>query len=362
MRCAERILFAAALLLAAAGPALAGAAGRPAMLDRPAVLGPEAARQMLTAAARAGRWIVAVGRGGAIVRSDDEGATWQPASKVPTSAMLTAVAFANEHVGWAVGHLGVVLKTTDGGLTWQRQLDGVQAAQLVLADAERRAGPASADGAAPAVRAARFLVQDGPNKPFLTLLVQDDRQVEVAGAFGLVFDTGDGGATWTPQMARFDNARGLHLYAAARSGPDLVYVGEQGVMLRGPAGGALKRVPTSYQGTMFGVLDTREGGLLAYGLRGNALLSQDGGRHWRTVVSGLTASIQAGTVLADGAVLLASETGQLAVSRDGGNSFKVLVRTVQPAAGLLPLAGRAVLVLGPRGAERVDLSAEQELK
>jgi len=362
MRCADRILFAATLLLAAACPAMATSAGRPTMLDRPAALGPEASRHMLTAAAWAGKRIVAVGRGGAIVYSDDEGATWRPASKVPTSAMLTAVAFANEHVGWAVGHLGVVLKTTDGGATWERQLDGAQAAKLVLVKAEHRAGIRSGDDMPPAVKAAKFLVQDGPNKPFLTLLVQDDRRVEVAGAFGLVFDTEDGGANWAPQMARFDNARGLHLYAAARSGPDLVYVGEQGAMLRGPAEGALKRVTTPYPGTMFGVLNTRNGGLLAYGLRGNALLSDDGGRDWRQVVSGLSASIQAGTVFADGTLLLASETGQLAVSRDGGTSFKVLARTVQPAAGLLPLSGRTVLVLGPRGAERVDLSAEQELK
>jgi photosystem II stability/assembly factor-like uncharacterized protein len=362
MRCADRILFAAALLLAAASPALATPAGRPAMLDRPAVLAPETARQMLTAAARAGKRVVAVGRGGAIVYSDDEGVTWRPARKVPTSAMLTAVAFANEYVGWAVGHLGVVLKTMDGGVTWERQLDGAQAAQLVLADAELRAGAQSGGDTPPAVKAARFLVQDGPNKPFLTLLVQDDRRVEVAGGFGLVFDTGDGGAHWASQMARFDNARGLHLYAAARSGPDLVYVGEQGTVLRGPAEGALKRVATPYPGTMFGVLNTRNGGLLAYGLRGNVLLSEDGGRAWRQVASGLPASIQAGTVFADGTLLLASETGQLAVSRDGGNSFKVLGRTVQPAAGLLPLSGRTVLVLGPRGAERVDLSAEQELK
>lgn len=352
------------LLLAAAGPVTAAAepAGRPAMLDRPAALGPEAAHQMLTAAARAGKRIVAVGRGGSIVYSDDEGLTWRPAGKVPTSAMLTTVAFANDRVGWAAGHLGVVLRTTDGGVTWERQLDGAQAAQLVLADAERRAGTSSGDDAQPAVKTARFLVQDGPNKPFLTLLVQSDTQVEVAGAFGLVFDTPDGGAHWVPQMARFDNARGLHLYAAARSGPDLVYVGEQGAMLRGPAEGMLKRVATPYPGTMFGVLNTAQGGLIAYGLRGNVLLSENGGRDWRQVVSGLATSIQAGTVLADGTLLLGSETGQLAASRDGGKSFKVLARTVQPAAAMLALAGRTVLVLGPRGAERVDLSAEQELK
>ena len=332
------------------------------MLDRPAVLGPEAARQMLTAAASAGKRLVAVGRGGTIVYSDDQGKTWRPANKVPTSAMLTAVAFANERTGWAVGHLGVVLRTTDGGLTWERQLDGVQAAQLALADAERRAAAQPGAPAQGALKAAQFLVQDGPNKPLLTLAVQSATQVQVAGGFGLVFETQDGGASWTPQMARFDNARGLHLYAAVRSGPDLVYVGEQGTVLRGPAHGTLTRVTTPYPGTMFGVLTTTKGGLLAYGLRGNALLSEDGGRNWRQVATGLPASIQAGAMLSDGTLLLASETGQLSASRDGGNSFKLLSRSVQPAAGLLPLSDRAVLVLGPHGAERVDLSAEQELK
>ncbi|WP_173346122.1 WD40/YVTN/BNR-like repeat-containing protein [Pseudoduganella dura] len=356
------MLAAALLIMAVSGIAAPVLAGRPTMLDRPAVPGPEAARQMLTAATWAGKRIVAVGRGGAVVYSDDQGATWRPARKVPTSAMLTAVAFADDRVGWAVGHLGVVLRSIDGGVTWERQLDGVQAAQLALADAERRAAAQASEQAQGAVKAARFLVEDGPNKPLLTLVVQSAREVEVAGAFGLVFATSDGGVTWEPESARFDNARGMHLYAAARSGNDLVYVGEQGTVLRGPADGLLKTVATPYPGTMFGVLAIRGGRLLAHGLRGNALLSEDGGLTWRQVATGMPASIQAGAVLDDGAVLLASETGQLVASRDGGRTFKGLSRTVQPAAALFPLPGRTVLVLGPRGAERIDLSAEQELK
>lgn len=341
---------------------MAAPAGRPVMLDRPALLGAQAARQMLTDATWAGKRIVAVGHGGTVVLSDDQGATWRPAGKVPTSAMLTGVAFADERNGWAVGHLGVVLRSTDGGVTWVRQLDGVEIAQLALREAEKQATTVSGEEAEKTLRHARFLVQDGPNKPFLTLAVKGPTHVQVIGAFGLVFETQDGGASWAPQMARFDNARGLHLYAAARSGTDLVFVGEQGTVLRGPADGQLRRVAIPYPGTLFGVLATHDGGLLSYGLRGNALLSEDGARTWRQVVSGLSSSIQAGAVLHDGTLLLASETGQLAASRDGGKNFKVLGATVQPASALLPLTGRNVVVFGPRGAERIDLSAEQELK
>lgn len=337
-------------------------ARRPVMLDRPSDITPRAASQLLLAAAFAGKRIVAVGQAGHIIYSDDNGATWRAAASVPTSATLTAVGFAGEREGWAAGHLGVVLRTDDAGVTWQRRLDGVQAAQLVLASAWQDATLDDSEAKQKAVTFARLLVRDGPNKPFLALSLQDGAEAEVLGAYGLSFASRDGGRTWAPSHDRYDNPRALHYYGVARLDGNKVIVGEQGMVLRGSQNGPFKRVVVPYEGTLFGILATPSKTLVAYGLRGNVLLSRDGGMNWSRVPSGAFASLQAGTVLQDGIVVLVSDAGQLIASRNGGASFVSLKARAQPAAGILPVAHRAVLVLGPQGAQRVDLSAEPALK
>ena len=92
----------------------------------------------MLAITRAGARLVAVGERGSILLSDDSGVSWRQA-KVPVSVTLTAVQFPNAKAGWAVGHLGVVLHSADGGETWAKQLDGREAASLVLEAAKKNA-------------------------------------------------------------------------------------------------------------------------------------------------------------------------------------------------------------------------------
>ncbi len=87
-----------------------------ARLERPMAAG-------LLGVAHAGKRLVAVGDRGAVLLSDDAGATFRQARSVPTRATLTSVSFADERNGWAVGHWGVILHTTDGGETWTVQRD-----------------------------------------------------------------------------------------------------------------------------------------------------------------------------------------------------------------------------------------------
>ena len=114
----------------------------------------------------AGKRLVAAGARGHIVYSDDRGATWQQA-KVPVSADLTALHFADARQGWAVGHEGVVLHTRDGGATWQVQLDGRRANALVLEHVRKL--PADTDPAVlEALKAeAERAAAEGPSRPFL---------------------------------------------------------------------------------------------------------------------------------------------------------------------------------------------------
>ena len=334
------------------------AAGFQDPLALPAQASAFAHRSLLQGAARAGTRLVAVGQRGHIVHSDDDGASWKQAS-VPVSSDLTAVRFVNENRGWAVGHDGVVLHSADGGRNWTLQLDGRRANQLVVDHLQERV---RANPQQPQLKGlldeARRNVELGADKPLLDLWFADERTGYVVGAYNLIFRTTDGGATWEPWFDRTDNPKLLNLYAIAAAGGELYVAGESGLVLKLDAT-AQRFVarPTPYKGGLFGLVGTQTG-VIAFGLRGTAFGSDDGGLSWRKLDVGLPATIVAGVSLPDGAVILADASGRLAASGDAGRSFKPLAtKQAMPLAGIAD-AGRGRLVLvGLRGVALTDLPA-----
>ncbi len=333
----RRAALAAALGAAlgpACGPARAAAAARPPVLDAPALITPKALGAAMLAVARAGSRLVAVGERGTVLLSDDGGQRWRQAA-CPVQVSLTAVRFADERQGWAVGHLGVILKTQDGGERWVRQLDGVGAAERIAAAA------ASSGDEAARQRAARY-VDEGPDKPFFDLEVGDAQHAVAVGAYGLAFATADGGASWQPLTQRLPNPKHLHLYAVRQAGDSLYIAGEQGLLLKSSDGGAsFAALATPYKGSWFGLLLTRAGSLVAYGLRGRVFRSIDGGNAWQPVDSGVPVSVSAGIELAPGVLALLDQTGGLLLSRDDGASFQP-----RPPAAPLPATGLAAATDG----------------
>lgn len=130
-----RSVLVGALLGWIAGGAIASEPSMPLPLRQPALITPKALGAAMLTVVRAGARLVAAGERGTVLWSDDQGKTWQQA-EVPVQATLTALRFVDDRTGWAVGHMGVVLRSDDGGQTWVKQLDGVQAARLVLAEAQ----------------------------------------------------------------------------------------------------------------------------------------------------------------------------------------------------------------------------------
>lgn len=332
---------------------------RPAVLDRTAlpITHPEHA-YLLGAALAGNRW-VSVGENGLVIFSDDQGNTWRQ-GQVPVSVLLTAVVFADAKEGWAIGHLGVVLHTADGGETWTRQLDGVQAADLVLQDAKERLAKAPDEATQKALLQAQNLVADGPDKPFLSLAIEGPGRLLVLGAFGAAFRSEDGGQHWRVAGQEFANPTGLHYYGVSRNDNSTMAVGEQGLALRSLGEGNFKSVGQPYEGTLFGVQALHEGAYVAYGLRGNIVRSLDQGQTWTLSTSHVSASIQAGTVLEDGTLILAAESGQLISSQDAGKTFTLLEQRVQPAAAIVPVSARNILVVGPQGVQVVSLGKRTE--
>jgi len=331
------------------GGGAAAAPSRWSVLDSPALSSTPAARPFLLSGARAGNRLVVAGERGILFLSDDNGQTWRQAA-VPVGVSITAVRFATPRRGWAVGHFGVVLQTEDGGETWRKQLDGVAAAQLLLEDALRRTGGDRSDDA---VRWAERMVKDGPDKPFLDLLILGERGALVVGSYGLAFRTDDAGVRWEPSVAAIADNRHLHLNAVSTmQGNGTVFVvGEQGTVLRsGDAGASFETLNSPYEGSFFSVLATSPKDVLIFGLRGNAFQSSDGGVTWAPLDLKSGATLTSAIALRDGGVLVADQGGQLFRREAGSPRFAPVESPVRlPLAGLVEAANGTVLGVGPAG-------------
>ncbi|MEJ6002969.1 WD40/YVTN/BNR-like repeat-containing protein [Paucibacter soli] len=339
-------LILVACLLALQPAAQADPLARPA---RPTAL---LSQRLVTAIAAAGpQRLVAVGQRGHIAYSDDGGQAWTQA-RVPVASDLTALQFVDAKQGWAVGHDGVVLASQDGGASWSLKLDGRQANKLLLEHLQSL--PASEARERLLVEAQRN-AEAGPDKPFLDLFFSSASEGFVVGAYNLILHTADAGKTWTPWFERTDNPRLLNLYAIRPHGGSLYIAGESGLMLRLDAKAQrFVALDAGYKGSFFGLLDAGEH-LIGHGMRGNARASSDGGKSWKPLATGLAASITASVRGKDGAIWLADQSGAVAVSRDGGASFR---RASLPET--LPLAALAttptrLLLGGARGLRSLPL-------
>jgi photosystem II stability/assembly factor-like uncharacterized protein len=338
------------------------------VLDRPAMKVREPARSVLIDVAVADSRLVAVGERGIIVYSEDAGDTWQQA-QVPVSVGLTAVSFPSPQNGWAVGHGGVVLHTADGGKTWARQLEGAQAAQMALENAQAKAGQAGPEDldAQLMVDNARLLVKDGPDKPFLDLYFESNKVGFIVGSYGLIFKTEDGGLTWRCLMSGVENPESLNLYAIRAAGDAIYLVGERGLFLISKDGGAsFQQVATPYPGTYFDLFAYPSGELVLVGLQGTAYWSADQGEtfHKSEVEAGV--SFTNVTQGRHDLLLFANQAGMVLESRDRGKTIKVVkVPRLAPVSSmaLVPSGDHdqdTIMTVGYGGAVPVQLPASKQ--
>ena len=283
-------------LLAAvlAWPGLASAqnlAAKPAaLLQQPAMKRAYAGEEMLLAATRAGRRLVAVGDHGVVLLSDDDGKTYRQAQAVPTRATLTAVSFADEKNGWAVGHWGAIMRSADGGETWTLQRSDTSV-----------------------------------DRPLFSVYVADAGHGLAVGLWSLLLATADGGKTWNevklpapPEGGKAD--RNLFAVFANRKG-SIYIAAEKGTVLRSEdRGGTWSYLNTGYKGSFWTGCSLEDGTLLVGGLRGTIYRSTDDGRTWSAVSSGTQSSITG--LVEDGTKVHAvGLDGVHLVSSDGGMSF-----------------------------------------
>ncbi|MGK5079163.1 WD40/YVTN/BNR-like repeat-containing protein [Janthinobacterium sp. HLX7-2] len=323
-------------------------------LNRAALISPRAGKLVQLHVALAGKRLVSVGERGSIMLSDDSGKSWRQTG-APVSVTLTSVTFVDVAHGWAVGHSGVVLASSDGGITWARQLDGRAAAQIEANAAHAAAERSGAQGVRRIANAER-LVEEGPDKPFFDVHFFDQKSGMVVGAYGLAFMTADGGQTWESLAARINDPKGRHLYAVHAAGPHLYLAGEQGALYRSDdQGRTFSALAIPSTATFFGMAGGETGPLIAFGLRGNAWRSTDGGASWDKLKMD-PVSLTAGGRLRDGSLVLADEAGRVLRSADAGNTFQMVAAArSSPYTSLVHAADGALVMSSLGGLSRIVL-------
>jgi len=269
----------------------------------------------------AGDRLVAVGERGFAMVSDDSGKSWK-AVGTPVVRTLTGVAFDGEKVGVAVGHGGSIVRTEDGGDTWTE-----------------------------------VPMEEAYGESFLGVTATGDGKFAVYGAFGMYFDSMDGGRTWTRRtVISEDFERHISEVIVGNHGL-LGMVGESGTLARSLDGGETwEEYPSAYPGSYFGAVQTDDDALVAFGMRGSVYRSTDLGLSWQRIEVGTTASFNGGLVLSDGRIVLVGNAGLVATSSDKGQSFKIEWSPAGKGFSALAETPAGLVVVGGAGVGMLDLS------
>src|SRR5690606_18649206 len=343
------------------------------VLQAPAMQSKKAAQTLLLDVEAVGERLVAVGQRGHIVYSDDAGRSWSQA-KVPVSTTLTAAHFPTATHGWAAGHRGVVRHSSNGIKTWSKQLDGLRVNDLVIEQNRRQvaeleamleeAGDAEIDelemrleDAQMALDDSELDAEDGASKPFLDVWFKNEQEGFVVGAYGLFFATSDGGKTWVNWAHRLENPDRLHLNSIAQvTGGAFFIVGETGeIHLSVDEGASWQRLKSPYRGSLFSVMGTGAvNEVLVMGLRGSMFRSDDLGKTWKQVKSGVTSSLNGGAYDSEGRVVISGNSGVVLTSKNFGQSFDAYVRPDRQSLSAATFVDDQLVVVGDEGVKRTD--------
>lgn len=348
---------------------------------QPAVPMTDIVEKTLMDVERAGTALVAVGKRGLIIRSEDNGASWSQAD-VPVSATLSAVHFPTPELGWAAGHGGVILHSADGGVTWEKQFDGNEANQQWLAYTQQQLQKIQArvaeleasgdpEGLLPDLQYdledAMFFAEDaqaaleiGPADPLLDIRFTDSSRGWAVGAYGMIYLTTDGGNNWRLAADRVDNPDRFHFYALNHDDKGNLFLsGEAGLLFHSNDNGeSWMRNEDVYIGSFFG-LAVNGDDVYAFGLRGNIFKSSDAGITWSRVPNPAEFSLYGGTSLEeDGLLFTGTGGGVLRLDRDGTMEASIQSSRATLSGAVRTAVDNTIVLVGMDGVEFLETASE----
>jgi len=267
---------------------------------------------LLDITVRPGGGFIAVGERGHVVFSED-GADWKQAEVVPTRTTLTTITYAGDRL-WAGGHDTVIITSGDGGNTWTLQ----------YRDRERQ-------------------------QAIMDIYFFDEDQGLAIGSYGLALVTEDGGVNWDDSVV---NEEDWHNNAVLVDGDLMLIAGEAGFSYRSQDGGlSWETIEMPYPGSMFGIVESGEGCVMVFGLRGNAQESCDRGDTWEELDTGTQLTI-AGGVHVDGRTVLVGNSGLVLTRQDGGRFAAHIHSSGVDFAAVVAVSPDEFLLVGEDGIHR----------
>lgn len=192
-----------------------------------------------------------------------------------------------------------------------------------------------------------------PGNVALHDLTETGGKLVAVGERGTILFSADQGRTWE---ATFGPTTRTLLSVAFLDQRNGVAVGHGGTILRSEDGGLVwqaVRVPEAGQDAILGVTALSDGRLVACGAFGMFLQSSDGGKSWsRSQVLGEDFDRHISKIIEvdAGRLLLVAETGTIALSDDGGATWRLVKSPYEGSYfGALKLADGSLLIYGMRG-------------
>ena len=330
---------------------------------------PQPEGNWLNAVCASGDSLWAVGYGGTILHSADNGVTWATQSS-GTSLALNGVSFPDPLDGWAVGGndltnsttANIVLHTTDGGLTWNSQQMPGHSELWAVDFVDALTGWVSGDDGTvlhTTNGGLTWLKQTTDSWESLTSAsFSDANHGVVGGPVGSVLETTDGGAQWRHLPLGSWGSRGevikpvfadaTHGWALLMDPDEWIDNGSGRVIIATSDGGAHWRPLATPRDLEFTAIAVDHGGNLSAAATDDAsgadlfINSADGGLHWSRQYADV---MLAQAMAADGDGLCAVGDGLLSRT-DGGpwlvrSSWSVPLQQVQMfddshGVGLMP--------------------------
>ena len=203
--------------------------------------------------------IWAVGSGGVMLRSEDDGETWKEIQLDGPEQVYSSICFPDKDHGWVVGTRGTILHTEDGGTNWKK-VDRLYSTKDKTCSSENL------------------------KIYFTRVFFKDVQHGWIVGESGTVLLTTDGGKYWqyidTNQFfTTFNDIK----FADLNNG---WVVGEQGTIMGSTDGGRTwKNQQSGVQKTLMSIAisPTDDNTVWVGGLEGTLLQSKDRGANWKKV-------------------------------------------------------------------------------